>query len=65
MTFNYEKKFYLYNEAQFREFPELKSAKANTPIAKSIVLNTPRSINILRNVPLLKSSEVVHPSMRI
>ena len=46
-------------------FPELQSVKANTPIAKSMVLDTPRSVNMLGNVPLLISSEVVHPSMRI
>ncbi len=60
------KKSFVYTiKPNLGNFPELKSAKANTPIAKFVTLDTPSSINILRNVPLLKSSEVVRPSVRI
>ena len=60
-----KKSFIFTMKPNLGNFPELKSAKANTPIAKFVTLDTPSSVNILRNVPLLKSSEVVRPSVRI
>ena len=60
------KKTFVYTmKPNLGNFPALKSAKANTPIAKFVTLDTPSSINTLRNVPLLKSSEVIRPNVRI
>ena len=60
-----KKSFVFTMKPNLGNFPGLKSAKANTPNADLIVLDTPVSENILRNVPLLKSSEVVRLSLRI
>lgn len=60
-----KKSFIFKEQPNLGAYPELRTAQGNMPRSDNKLLNDPVSENVLKNVPLLKSSEVVRLDLRI